>query len=299
VRKYPYDPHSNWRPATWEHTGNWERELLFRQLTTSPVKQPVLGVGISTTSYGEVLAVCAAWIDERRAWRKAPDSKCPAGRYICVTSVHGTMTGVIRPTFKAVLNAADIATPDGMPLVWALRSFGVSGQQRVYGPDLMLALCEQAALSGHAIFLYGGHKESLRELCTRLLARFPALSIVGSYSPPFRSLTPSEDENVIKRITDTDADIVFVGLSTPKQENWMAQHRDRLAGVVMVGVGAAFDFHAGRVPQAPRWMQRSGLEWFFRLLMEPRRLWRRYLLLNLWFLPLWALQKLGILKYRS
>jgi N-acetylglucosaminyldiphosphoundecaprenol N-acetyl-beta-D-mannosaminyltransferase len=266
-----------------------------------PPKRAVLGVGISTTSYAEVARYCKQWIEARHNWtEKTPGlPPSPAGRYICVTSVHGTVTATMDPLFRAILNDADIATPDGMPVVWALRSFQVTGQQRVYGPELMLVICEQAAQLGHRLFLYGGREAALQDLRRRLLERFPRLTIAGTYSPPFRALTPEEDAAVSETITRSNADIIFVGLSTPKQEKWMSQHRDRFPGVVLVGVGAAFDFHAGRVRQAPPWMQRAGLEWLFRLLMEPRRLWKRYLLVTPLFLPLWAMQKVGILKYRD
>jgi N-acetylglucosaminyldiphosphoundecaprenol N-acetyl-beta-D-mannosaminyltransferase len=209
------------------------------------------------------------------------------------------MTGVLDASFRRILNDADVATPDGMPLVWALRSLGVPDQRRVYGPDLMLALCGQAMRLRHRIYLYGGRESTLRELCRRLQLRYSRLQIVGAYSPPFRPLTPEEDAACVQRIRDADADLVFVGLSTPKQEKWMAAHRALLPGVVMIGVGAAFDFHAGSVRQAPPWMQQSGLEWLFRLWMEPQRLWKRYLLLNPLFLPLWALQWAGLLDYSS
>ncbi len=195
--------------------------------------------------------------------------------------------------FREILNSSEIATPDGMPLVWALRSFGVRGQQRVYGPELMLRLCEDAARRGHRVFLYGGREESLEELASRLTAKSPGLAIVGAYSPPFRALTPEEDDAAVSRILASGADIVFVGISTPKQERWMHAHRESLPGVVMVGVGAAFDFHSGRVRQAPAWMRDRGLEWFFRLTMEPLRLWRRYLLVTPRFLPLWAMEWLA------
>jgi N-acetylglucosaminyldiphosphoundecaprenol N-acetyl-beta-D-mannosaminyltransferase len=188
------------------------------------------------------------------------------------------------------LSGADIVAPDGMPVVWALRSFGFKGQQRVYGPTAMSRLCADAARWGHRIFLYGGTEESLCELRRRLTERFPGLRIAGSYAPPFRPLTGEEDRSVIARIEECGADLVFVGISTPKQDRWMYEHRDRLPGVVLAGVGAAFDFHAGRVPQAPGWIQSHGLEWLFRLLMEPARLWRRYLLVTPRFLPLWAAQ---------
>ena len=217
-------------------------------------------------------------------------------RYICVTSVHGIMLARRDPRLRAILNQADIATPDGMPVVWALRSFGHAAQTRVYGPTLMLRLCTQAVRERHRIFLYGGRPETLYDLRRKLLDHFPGLSIVGAYSPPFRPLTSEEDENIVQAISESNADIVFVGISTPKQEQWMSQHHTRIPGAVMIGVGAAFDFHAGRVRQAPNWMQRHGLEWVFRLLMEPQRLWRRYLLQTPFFLPLWALQRAGLLR---
>lgn len=255
-----------------------------------PAKQTIVGVNVSATSYDEVLGYCREWIEARPA---VP----PPAKYICVTSVHGVMTAHEDAGLQKIFNQADIATPDGMPLVWALRSFGYRAQQRVYGPTLMLRLCEQAAARGHRVFLYGGREETLPVLRARLLERFPRLCIAGEYSPPFRSLTVEEDERVTGMIRASQADLVFVGISTPKQEKWMFAHRSSLPGSVMLGVGAAFDFHAGRVRQAPEWVQRAGLEWLFRLTMEPARLWRRYLLTTPRFLPLWALQKAGVLRF--
>lgn len=244
------------------------------------------------TDYTGAVETARRWIDRRRS------SATPLpGRYVCVTSVHGIVTAVRDGSFRRMLNGADMATPDGMPVVWAMRSFGVKEQTRVYGPNLMLALCEQAVKAGHRIYLYGALPETLDELILRLWTRFPGLQIAGYESPPFRALTPEEDAAAVQRILDSRADIVFVGLSTPKQERWMSSHRDKLPGVVMFGVGAAFDFHAGNLRQAPRWMQNSGLEWLFRLLMEPKRLWKRYVSIVPIFLPLWALQKVGILRY--
>lgn len=252
-----------------------------------PGKRIVAGVGISTTSYDEVVDCCRHWIDQLRA-----DRSPARARYVCCTSVHGIITARDDRNVRDILNAADIATPDGMPLVWALRSFGVSNQARVYGPALMLRLCESAATHGQGVFLYGGREDSLRELQTRLRAKFSHLRIVGSYSPPFRALTAAEDQLVVRKLIESGAELVFVGISTPKQERWMYEHREKLPGLVMIGVGAAFDFHAGRVRQAPGWMQRNGLEWLFRLAAEPRRLWQRYLLVTPRFLPLWGLQLL-------
>lgn len=270
-------------------------------LMKPPPKLPVLGTGISATNYGEIVRLCRCWVEQRREWLSAgaPLPDRPAGRGIFLCNVHSVMTGVLQPEFRKVLQGADIATSDGMPLVWALRSLGVRGQPRVYGPDLMLEVCEQAAAHRHRIFLYGGGERTLPALCKRLTERFPGLLISGAHGPPFRPLTREEDAACIKEILDSNADIVFVGIGMPKQERWIAEHRDRLPGVVMLGVGAAFDFHAGRVRQAPGWMQRVGLEWLFRLLMEPCRLWKRYLLLNPLFLAMWGLQLAGVLRYKS
>ena len=255
-----------------------------------PSKQDVVGVGVSITSYSEVTEICRNWITLRRSGQVGARA-----RYICVASVHGVITARDDRQVRTFLNEADIVTPDGMPLVWALRSFGHKQQQRVYGPNLMLHLCESAAEHGYRVFLFGGTDDSLRALRDRLRERVLALRIAGSYAPPFRPLTAEELATVRESIRSSEADLVFVGISTPKQERWMYENRDALPGVVMIGVGAAFDFHAGRVRQAPEWMQRNGLEWLFRLAMEPARLWRRYVLVTPRFLPLWALQRLGFL----
>jgi len=244
----------------------------------------VISTRVSGTSYENI----AAWADSHIRAKRASRQPVPA-RTVFVCTVHSVMSGYYDPDFAALLNRGDIATPDGMPLVWALRSFGVKGQTRVYGPDLTLALCAQAAVLGHRIYLYGGRPDSLELLQQKLCAKFPRLQVVGAFAPPFRPLTPDEDAAIVAAIRTADPDLIFVGIGMPKQERWIDSHRDLLPGTILLGVGAAFDFHAGRVRQAPRWMMRCGLEWFFRLLMEPRRLWRRYLL-NFPFLALWALQ---------
>ena len=254
--------------------------------TITPAKQLVVSTGISKTSYAEVVDLCEQWALERRS------ATIQTARYICVVSVHGIMQAHSDAALAKILNEADIATPDGMPIVWALRSFGVRGQQRVYGPTLMLELCARAAKSGLRIFLYGGRPATLPVLEARLRAQFPELMIAGSYSPPFRPLTDDEEERAVSLIRESDADIVFAGIGSPKQERWMYEHRACFPGVTLIGVGAAFDFHAKRTRQAPGWMQGAGLEWFFRLMVEPARLWRRYLLITPRFLPLWAMQKL-------
>jgi N-acetylglucosaminyldiphosphoundecaprenol N-acetyl-beta-D-mannosaminyltransferase len=165
--------------------------------------------------------------------------------------------------------------------------------ERVYGPDLMLAVCEHSAKRGYRHFFYGGAPGVTEKLAVQLRSRFPGLQVAGTYSPPFRPLTPEEDREVVERINSSQPDIVWVGIGAPKQERWMAEHVGRLCAPVLIGVGAAFDFHGGLKKQAPRWMQKSGLEWSFRLMSEPRRLWRRYLVNNPFFLWLIFLQALG------
>jgi N-acetylglucosaminyldiphosphoundecaprenol N-acetyl-beta-D-mannosaminyltransferase len=258
-----------------------------------PPKQSILGVGVSATSYEQLTDICGEWVRQHRA-----GGANGRARYVTVTDAHGIVKGFFNKPFREVLNNSDLTTPDGMPVVWAMRSFGVAGQTRVYGPDLMLSLCRRAATEGHRVFLYGARPETLETLSARLINMFPGLTICGTLSPPFRALTPEEDETHVRQILDSRADIVFVGLGTPKQEKWMLAHRDRLPGLVLFSVGAAFDFHAGRVEQAPMWMQRNGLEWFFRLTREPGRLWKRYLMVTTLFPPLWAMQKLRILRFQ-
>jgi N-acetylglucosaminyldiphosphoundecaprenol N-acetyl-beta-D-mannosaminyltransferase len=195
-------------------------------------------------------------------------------------------------TMRAVLGAT-LAVPDGQPLVWALRLLGHARATRVYGPDLMERYCAHAAGAGTPIYLYGGRSEqALALLCERLGERFPGLRIAGGFSPPFRPLTAEEREQVVAEIDGSGAKVVWVGTGQPKQELWMSEMRPRLQAPLLVGVGAAFDFHAGIVSQAPGWMQRNGLEWIYRLSREPRRLWRRYASQNPRFVAAFARQYL-------
>jgi N-acetylglucosaminyldiphosphoundecaprenol N-acetyl-beta-D-mannosaminyltransferase len=209
-----------------------------------------------------------------------------AGRdegYVCCTSVHGLMESRRDRELAAALNGAALNLPDGMPVVWALNLLGEGRalQDRVYGPTLMEMACERAAAAGRRIYLYGGHDEgALRELKTALRRRSPAIEIAGDWSPPHRDLSSEEVHDVARRIEDSGADIVWCGISTPRQEKWMANVRPLLSAPVLISVGAAFDFLAGRASQAPSWMQRRGLEWAYRLSREPRRLAPRYLRSN-------------------
>ena len=203
-------------------------------------------------------------------------------RVVCVCNAHSVVTALHQPDFMRAVTSADLATPDGAPVAWMLRRLGVAGQQRVNGPDLMLEACEHAAACGVSVFLYGNTEATLQRLQQRLQARWPALRIAGAHSPPFRALTADEDQAIIQQINASGAGIVWVSLGCPKQELWMAEHHGRVQAV-MVGVGAAFDFHAGTVARAPRWMREHGLEWLHRLASEPRRLWKRYLVTNTLF----------------
>lgn len=211
--------------------------------------------------------------------------------YVCVTGVHGVMESQRDPELLRIHNASGLTTPDGMPMVWAGHRAGASWMTRVYGPDLMLALCARAAELGWTSFFYGGRPGVPEQLVERLTTRFPDLRIVGTYSPPFRPMTPDEDEELVARINTAAPDLVWVGLSTPKQERWMDGHVGRIEAPALLGVGAAFDIHAGTLAQAPPWAQRNGLEWLYRLYREPRRLWRRYLYNNPRFV-------LGIIRRR-
>lgn len=230
-------------------------------------RYPVLEVGVDAVTPEEAVAQILRW------------AQAGQGRYVCVANVHMVMEAHDAPDFRAVVNGADLVVPDGMPLVWMLRGQGVRGQPRVYGPALTLALCAAAAREGVPVGFYGSTPATLEALVARLRAHFPGLRVAYAYSPPFRPLTVEEEAAVRAEIRRAGVRLLFVGLGCPRQERWMARQRAHLP-VVMVGVGAAFDFLAGRKPQAPRWMQQMGLEWLFRLLTEPRRLWRRYLYHN-------------------
>jgi N-acetylglucosaminyldiphosphoundecaprenol N-acetyl-beta-D-mannosaminyltransferase len=245
-----------------------------------PVAQAaVLGTPLALTNY----ASAVEWIETAVAAR--------AQAYVCVAAVHTVMEAREDAELQAAVEGAAFTVPDGQPLVWALRALGHDISTRVYGPDLMARACERAAATGQRQYLYGGRDESaLTALTDNLRERFPELQIAGSWSPPFRALSEQELDAVAARINDAQPDVVWVGIGVPKQEKWMAAMRTRLDAPVLIGVGAAFDFHAGLVPQAPGWLQRHGLEWAFRLVQEPRRLWRRYARHNPRFVAAFARQ---------
>jgi N-acetylglucosaminyldiphosphoundecaprenol N-acetyl-beta-D-mannosaminyltransferase len=245
----------------------------------------VLGVRISAVNLDLAAARIDSWI------------QTGAKNYVCITGVHGVMESQDNPELKAIHNAAGMVTPDGMPMVWANRLAGNAHVRRVYGPDLMLKVCGEGVARGYRHYFYGGGEGVADLLKQKLTEKFPGLQVVGTFCPPFRTMTDDEDRALVEQINATKADIVWVGLSTPKQENWMSAHLGKLDAPVMVGVGAAFDFHAGLKKQAPAFLQKIGMEWFFRLVTEPKRLWKRYLKNNPRFVWHFTLQKLGLKRY--
>jgi N-acetylglucosaminyldiphosphoundecaprenol N-acetyl-beta-D-mannosaminyltransferase len=260
-------------------------EKTDRLALSKPGRTNILGVGVSAIEMERALDTIENWIARRDA------------QYVCVTGVHGVMESMHDDSLRRIHNDAGMVTPDGMPLVWLSRLWGNPHVSRVCGPDLMLECCSRGLAKGLRHFFYGGAEGVADLLSARLRSRNPNLQVVGTYCPPFRPLTDDEDRAVVQLINDARPDIVWVGLSTPKQERWMAAHVGRLSAPVLIGVGAAFDMHAGLKPRAPKWMQHSGLEWLFRLAMEPRRLWRRYLINNPSFIWHVALQAVGISRY--
>ena len=228
-------------------------------------------------------------MDEIEGWIAVREA-----RYVNVCTVHTVMECQRDARLRRIVNASGLSTPDGMPLVWLSRAHGHGAAGRVYGPDLMLALCER----GHRHFLYGGAPGVAEQLATNLRQRFPSMTIAGTHTPPFRAADAEEDPQVLDAINASGADIVWVGLGTPKQDYWVARHRSRLTAPVLIAVGAAFDFHAGTLLQAPSSLQRIGLEWMFRLGCEPRRLWRRYLGLNPRYVQLVVMQALRLRSFR-
>lgn len=233
--------------------------------------EQILGATIDVLDWDEALERISAWANARES------------RIVCLCNVHSLVTARRDPAFGEVIREADLAAPDGMPVAWMLRRLGHIGQKRISGPDLMWRYCAGAAARGEKIFLFGAGDATLVALEKRLRAAFPGLIIAGAHSPPFRDLTNEEDREIIDRINASGANTVWVALGCPKQEQWMHAHRGHIRAV-MLGVGAAFDYHAGTLRRAPRWMQFLGMEWLHRLACEPRRLWKRYLLTNTLFI---------------
>ena len=245
----------------------------------------ILGVGVSAIDMALALDAIDGWIEDR------------SSTFVCIRDVHGIMASQHDEAYRAIHSRAGMVTPDGMPVVWAARMMGYRHVRKVSGTDLMAAMCERSISRGHRHFLYGGAPGVAEGLAAALEQRFPGVRIVGTHCPPFRPLTEEEDSDIVRLIDESGADIIWVGLGSPKQERWMDEHVGRISAPVLIGVGAAFDFLGGNVKRAPVWMQRSGLEWLHRLASEPRRLWRRYLAVTPRFIPLALMQVLGLRKY--
>jgi N-acetylglucosaminyldiphosphoundecaprenol N-acetyl-beta-D-mannosaminyltransferase len=288
-------PDSPSQPPT--HAAPWSASAarIAPRLVESPATPPALpptvsivGIPLALTDYAAMVDLIDAHVAARRRG------------YVCVCSVHTVMVAEEDPELRAALLGSSVNVPDGQPLVWAINALGHSLRERVYGPELMWRSCTRAAETGQRLYLYGGRNQgALVQLSLNLRRLHPGIQIVGGYSPPHRPLTADERASVIEEINRSRADVVWVGIGAPKQEKWMAEMRPHLEAPMLLGVGAAFDFHAGLVPQAPPRLQNAGLEWAFRLTQEPQRLWRRYLRYNPRFMAAFARQFAGHLRTRS
>lgn len=237
----------------------------------------ILGIPVNAQTFEEAIAMLVTW------------SRGNYPRYVCTCPVYTLMQAREHPQVGAALRGADMVTADGMPIVWVQRQQGFAQAERVYGPDVLLALCEKTAGSGVRHYFYGGLPGVPEQLAANLQKRFPGLEVAGGYAPPVAEIASTPDVDTVQRLNYAGAHVVWVGLGSPKQDLWMALHRPVLEATVLIGVGAAFDFIAGTKRQAPRWIRRAGLEWLFRLAQEPGRLWRRYVIYNTRFL--WALMR--------
>jgi N-acetylglucosaminyldiphosphoundecaprenol N-acetyl-beta-D-mannosaminyltransferase len=260
-----------------------EETVASATLTADPSagvrRRNILGVQISVTDYDGAM--------------ETMDGMVAGGArgYVCAVAVHSLMYAQDDPKMREALNSAVLAVPDGMPVLWAANKLGEDLRNRVYGPELMVRYNDRCAKQGHRVWLYGGRDQgSLVQLALNLRRRHPGIKIVGGYSPPYRVLTQQEDDEIVDQINAAEPDVLWVGIGVPKQEKWMLRMRERLDVPVMCGVGAAFDMHAGRISQAPRWMQERGLEWIYRIAQEPRRLLPRYLYVNPRFMYSFARQ---------
>lgn len=254
--------------------------------TSEQTRVNILGVGVSALNMETALHQTESLLDR-------------GGKgYVCVTGVHGIMEAQSDEAFRDILNRSFLTTPDGMPTVWLGRIHGFKDMSRVYGPDYMANLCERSVVKGYRHFLYGGKPGVAEELQAELTRRFPGLQIVGTYTPPFRPLNSDEENDLRSQLESSKADVLWCGLSTPKQERFISSYYERMPVKLMVGVGAAFDLLSGNLDEAPDWMKRSGLQWLYRLIKEPRRLWRRYLLNNPKFAWLTLLQLSGLRAFQ-
>ncbi len=269
------------------------------RLATDPLVSETNGLTCCATPRVNILGVGVSALYMETALRETELLLEREGQgYVCVTGVHGIMEAQADERFRNILNRSFLTTPDGMPTVWLGRVHGFKQMARVYGPDYMLGLCQRSVERGYRHFLYGGKEGVAEELRAELIRRFPGLKIVGTYTPPFRPLNAEEEEDLRSQLESLQADVLWCGLSTPKQERFMAAYSDRLPVNLMVGVGAAFDLLSGNLSEAPDWMKNSGLQWLYRLVKEPKRLWRRYLFNNPRFTWLALLQLTGLKGFR-
>lgn len=256
------------------------------QMELAANRENILGTYVNTLNMEMALAQLDHWVKER------------SRQYVCCTPAHSIMDGYNQPALQTIFNSSGMTVPDGMAVVWLLKLKGYRHVSRVYGPDLLMATCMVGCQKGYRHYFYGGDEGVTEKLVQKVSAQCPGIKVAGIHTPPFRPLTPKEDEQIVERLNQKEVDILWVGLGSPKQEVWMQEHRHRLKAPVMVGVGAAFDFLSGNKPQAPVWMQRNGLEWLFRFVNEPKRLWPRYRQYPK-FLLLAALQLLGLHKAQT
>jgi N-acetylglucosaminyldiphosphoundecaprenol N-acetyl-beta-D-mannosaminyltransferase len=262
-----------------------DRALPRTSRSNLPQRVNILGVGVMPLDLAQVVKTLDEWREEGRR------------EYVCCVSVHGLVTAQRDPEIRSALNRSGLATEDGMPLVWWCRRAGFTRASRVCGSDLLDAMCALAARRGHRHYFYGGSPHVVAQLVSRLTERYPGLVIAGYRSPPFRPLNEKEDAVDVAAINEARPDYVWIGLGMPKQEKWMASHIGRIDAAALIGIGAAFDFHAGTKLRAPRWVQHSGLEWLFRLVSEPRRLAGRYLIDNTIFVAHTARHLAGLKSY--
>ena len=234
----------------------------------------------------DVIALMEQWISKRNG--------CHC---VALAGMFGLTEARRDAAVRTAFNSADLVVPDGMPLIWIARLRGVGLKRRVYGPELMTTFCRDTFEKGYRHFFLGGAPGVPAELAANLQLQFPGLKVAGSFSPPFGNLTAEEDEKVVRMINESQADVLWVGLGSPKQDRWMHEHRERLNVPVLVAVGAAFDFHSGRLKQAPEWMRENGLEWLFRLGQEPKRLWKRYIVRGSEFVACATLELLGLKRF--
>jgi N-acetylglucosaminyldiphosphoundecaprenol N-acetyl-beta-D-mannosaminyltransferase len=254
-------------------------------LPLTPPRVNILGVGVSAMSMATALECTESFLDGEGTG------------YVCVTGVHGIIEAQDDEKFRKILNSSFLTTPDGMPTVWLGHLDGHKSMTRVYGPDYMLGVCELSVAKGYRHFLYGGRDGVAETLRDELVKRFPGLQIVGTYTPPFRPLNAAEEAQLTGQLESLKPHILWCGLSTPKQERFMDSYSGRLPVPLMVGVGAAFDLLSGNLEEAPDWMKQNGLQWLYRLIKEPKRLWRRYLINNPRFIWLSLLQLSGLKRY--